>query len=140
LADEIVVNSDLGRGGPGWPARQLSTAPSFRRDVSLHTAADAPSTLSSRLLRLKSAVDAVDSLTVQGQYLVKSTQLHAFEVGTLIGQSLENALIQANLMVDLAALGTTPPCSQSSAGVSPSPTLSATIVPAPWRPPQPVPA
>src|SRR5262249_8972850 len=83
--------------------RISSRGTSLNTDVGRNKAANDLRAGGGRLAGTKAAVDASDAFAVQGQHLVKATQLHALDIGPLIGQPFDNALVQTDLVVDLAA-------------------------------------
>src|SRR5581483_6311073 len=48
------------------------------------------------------AVDALDALAVEAERLVEAAQLHPLEAAVLVGQALEDAHVEADLVVELA--------------------------------------
>src|ERR1019366_8791930 len=49
------------------------------------------------------AIDPFDALAVEAQHAVESAQLHAFNAGVLVGQTLQYLHVEFDLVIELAA-------------------------------------
>src|SRR5262245_54177087 len=49
------------------------------------------------------AIDALDALAIQSQHFIEAAQLHAVDAGTLVREVFQDADVEANLVVELAA-------------------------------------